>query len=113
MMRPIRKQPVTLTAIVPHGNRAPYRLVIALAARYRASEPAPPQSTINTYFIARSFRLEALRDFLLFDRARFDQLPVRLRDVHRGRPAAGTHAAVQHQIDAPVHHAEHVDSAAA
>ena len=90
MMRPIRKQPVTLTAIVPHGNRAPYRLVIALAARYRASEPAPPQSTINTYFIARSFRLEALRDFLLFDRARFDADLKRIQAFYadRGYPDA-------------------------
>src|ERR1051326_515122 len=113
MMSPIRKQPVTFTASVPHGKRAPNRVEIAVPARYRASEPAPPQSTIHTYFIARSFRLQTLGDFLFVDGSGFDQAPVRLGDVDRGGAAAGAGAAIEHQVYAAVHHAEYLDAAAA
>ena len=50
MIAPIRKQPVTFTITVPSGNRPVKRLMMAVPARYRASEPiAPPSMTIR-YF---------------------------------------------------------------
>src|SRR5215472_17661057 len=115
MSRPIKKQPVTLTTMVPTGNRAPNLAVIAVPARYRASEPTPPPASISRNFIAppRSFRLQALRDVLLRDRPGLDHFPVRLSDVDRGRPGVGAYPAVQHQVHTPVHHPEHFDPAAA
>src|SRR5208282_4476387 len=54
----------------------------------------------------RSGSLEDFGDFFFGDRAFFNYPPVGLRHIDRGRAGASGEAAVQHQIDAAVHHAE-------
>src|SRR3954451_18595408 len=117
MINPIRKHPVTLTTIVPVGKRVPNRLAIAELAKYRASEPTPPPSRISTYFIgagpifdARLRGFQALRDFLLRNRAGLDNAPIRLGNIDRGRALARAMPAIQHQVHTAIHHAEHVDA---
>src|ERR1022692_909274 len=120
MINPIAKQPVTLTTIVPVGNRAPKRLAMALPARYRASEPAPPPSRIRRYFIGAGpsphwglRRFQTLRDFLLRNRAALDDAPIGLGDIDGGGALTRAGPAIEHQIHAPIHHAENVDAAMA
>src|SRR4029077_16065439 len=102
MISPIRKQPVTLTTIVPVGKRVPNRLAMAELAKYRASEPTPPASRISKYFIgagaicdARLRGFQALRHFLLRNRACLDDAPIRLGDIDSGCALARAMPAIQ------------------
>src|SRR5580704_6846213 len=98
--------------IVPSGNLPPKRAMMADPATQRSSEPAPPPATMSRYFIA-SGRQQAVGDLFFRHRPGADQFPNWLRDVHCCRPRTRTGAAIQHQVDAAVHHAENVDAAAA
>src|SRR6185369_3052272 len=100
MRSPIRKHPVTFTASVPHGKRAPMRADTTLATRYRASAPTPPPTKIHAYFIRprRSRGLQTFGDFLLVDGTCLDQLPIGFGDIDRGGAGAGTDAAIEHQV---------------
>src|ERR1039457_1143508 len=51
MMSPIRNEPVTLMTSVPSGKRLPKRVMMAVPARYRASEPVPPPRSMSRYFM--------------------------------------------------------------
>src|ERR1035438_5142832 len=60
-----------------------------------------------------SRRFQALGDFLLRNRAAFDDAPIGLGDIDGGGTLARTAPAIKHQIDAAIHHAENVDAAVA
>src|ERR1035437_1288163 len=76
-------------------------------ARTRGS--APPQTEAYPTTASRGF--EALRDFLLRNRAALDDAPIGLGDIDGGGALARTVSAIEHQIHAAIHHAENVDAA--